>query len=46
MPLFDNEIINHAVKKLDIGGRLLSNHLKDIISFRYLNLQNEYRLMN
>ena len=38
VPFFNDEILNYAVKKLDVGGRLFTNHLKDILSFRYMNL--------
>jgi actin-related protein 6 len=46
VPFFDGEIVNYGIKKIDIGGRMLTNHLKERISFRSLDLSHEYRLCN
>lgn len=45
-PFFDDEIINYACKRLEVGGRLLTNYLKEIVSFRLLMMKNEYRTLN
>lgn len=45
VPFFDNEIMNYPIKRLEIGGKLLTNKLKEIVSLRYLDMKNEYRLM-
>jgi len=34
VPFFNGEIINKAIRRLDVGGRLLTNQLKEIISFK------------
>jgi len=46
VPFFDNHIINHAVKRIDVGGKLLTNYLKEIISFRYYNMMEETYIIN
>lgn len=45
-PFFDDEIMNYACKRLEVGGKLLTNYLKEIVSFRFLNMKNEYRTIN
>ena len=45
-PYFDNECMNYAIKKVDIGGRLLTNYLKETITFRYLNVSNDFQTLN
>ena len=45
-PFFDDEIMNYACKRMEVGGRLLTNQLKEIVSFRFLNMKNEYKTVN
>lgn len=45
-PFFDDEIMNYACKRLEVGGKLLTNQLKEMVSFRFLNMKNEYRTIN
>lgn len=45
-PFFDGNPVSFAAKRLDIGGRLLSNYLKDLISFKQMKLDNYPRLVN
>jgi len=45
-PFFDDEIINYACKRLEVGGKLLTNQMKELVSFRFLNMKSEYRTMN
>jgi len=35
-----------CVKRIDIGGKILTNHLKEIISYRQLNVMEETYVMN
>lgn len=35
-----------AVRRLDIGGKLLTNYLKEIVSFRYYNMMEEPYILN
>ena len=45
-PVFDGVQVNHAVKRVDVGGKVLTNYLKDAVSFRSLNVMDETNLMN
>lgn len=38
--------VRSAVKRIDVGGKLLTNHLKDIISYRQLHVLDETYAMN
>merc|ERR1719481_1553078 len=38
--------IRSSVKRIDAGGKLLTNHLKDIISYRQLHVLDETFVMN
>ena len=44
-PFFCDDIINYSIKKIDVGGRLLTNSLKEAISFRYIDLSHEFRMV-
>lgn len=46
VPFFDGEPINYAIKRVDVGGKLITNYLKDLIAIRYLNIKSELRLAN
>ncbi|KAL4468897.1 hypothetical protein ABPG72_009167 [Tetrahymena utriculariae] len=46
VPFFDGQPINYAIKRLDVGGKLLTNHLKEIITCRYIQLKNEIRMVS
>jgi len=46
IPLIQNEIQWHAVKRLDVGGKLLTNQLKEIVSYRQWNMMDETYIMN
>ena len=34
------------IKRINIGGKLLTNYLKEIVSYRQWNMMDEYLLMN
>jgi len=38
--------VRNAVKRLDIGGKLLTNHLKEVVSYRQLHVLDETYVMN
>ncbi|KAL0961517.1 hypothetical protein HGRIS_006458 [Hohenbuehelia grisea] len=42
----NGQIVWDAVKRLDIGGKLLTNQLKELISFRQWNMMDETYIMN
>lgn len=40
-PVFNNFTLNYAVKRIDLGGKVLTNYLKELISFRSINVMDE-----
>jgi len=46
MPIFGGTPLNFATKRLNVGGKLLTNHLKTIVSYRSYNVMEETHLMN
>ncbi|XP_060188722.1 actin-related protein 6-like [Lycium barbarum] len=45
-PVFQNFTLNYAVKRLDLGGKALTNYLKELVSYRSVNLMDETFLMD
>nr|GLL20208.1 actin-related protein 6 [Ipomoea trifida]GMC61143.1 actin-related protein 6 [Ipomoea batatas]GMC63344.1 actin-related protein 6 [Ipomoea batatas]GMC64930.1 actin-related protein 6 [Ipomoea batatas]GME03570.1 actin-related protein 6 [Ipomoea batatas] len=45
-PVFQNFTLNYGVKRLDLGGKALSNYLKELVSYRSVNLMDESFLMD
>eukprot|EP00268_Persea_americana_P059004 TRINITY_DN7190_c0_g3_i4.p1 TRINITY_DN7190_c0_g3~~TRINITY_DN7190_c0_g3_i4.p1 ORF type:complete len:360 (-),score=65.81 TRINITY_DN7190_c0_g3_i4:190-1269(-) len=45
-PVLQNFTVNYAVKRLDLGGKALTNYLKELISFRSLNVMDETFLVD
>ncbi|KAJ3875287.1 actin-related protein Arp6 [Lentinula edodes] len=46
VPMISNIISWPAVKRLDVGGKLLTNQLKELVSFRQWNMMEETYIMN
>ncbi|KAF9065180.1 actin family [Rhodocollybia butyracea] len=46
VPILNGSIVWSAVRRLDVGGKLLTNHLKELISFRQWNMMDETYIMN
>ncbi|WRT64746.1 actin-like protein ARP6 [Kwoniella shivajii] len=46
IPLRDGQIIWEHVKRIDVGGKLLTNHLKHLISFRQWNMIDQTHIVN
>lgn len=46
VPFVKGKKVLSAVRRIDVGGKLLTNHLKEIISYRYLNVMDESYVMN
>ncbi|KAG5034260.1 hypothetical protein JHK87_009170 [Glycine soja] len=40
-PVFHNFALNYAVKRIDLGGKALTNYLKELVSFRSVNVMEE-----
>ncbi|THH10060.1 hypothetical protein EW146_g8492 [Bondarzewia mesenterica] len=46
VPIMDGAVLWHAVKRIDVGGKLLTNHLKELASFRQWDMMDETYIMN
>eukprot|EP01126_Amoeba_proteus_P065978 TRINITY_DN9477_c0_g1_i4.p1 TRINITY_DN9477_c0_g1~~TRINITY_DN9477_c0_g1_i4.p1 ORF type:complete len:239 (-),score=44.56 TRINITY_DN9477_c0_g1_i4:544-1260(-) len=46
VPFFDHTKLTYAIRRIDVGGKLLTNYLKEIISHRYWNIMDETYLTN
>ncbi|KAJ6622615.1 actin family [Mycena sp. CBHHK59/15] len=46
VPLMDGAVVWDAVKRLDVGGKLLTNQLKEVVSLRQWNMMGETCIMN
>lgn len=45
VPYFRGNKINYATKRVNIGGKILTNYLKEIVSYRHWNMLEETYLM-
>ncbi|KAL9057545.1 MAG: hypothetical protein Q9162_002278 [Coniocarpon cinnabarinum] len=45
-PLIYGRPVQHAIRRLDVGGRVLTNRLKELISLRQFNLMDDTHLVN
>ena len=45
-PIYRGRPIQQAVKRLEIGGKFMTNYLKEILSLRQLNVLNETYIVN
>jgi actin-related protein 6 len=46
VPFYRNKIMPEAIFRIDVGGKLLTNQLKEIISYRQLHVLDETYVMN
>lgn len=46
VPYYRGKIVEGAVKRIDVGGKLLTNYLKEIVSYRQLHVMDETYVMN
>ncbi|KAK0202130.1 actin family [Desarmillaria ectypa] len=46
VPILQGAPLTPALKRLDIGGKLLTNHLKELLSFRQWNIMDQTHLTN
>ncbi|KAK9366544.1 actin family [Lipomyces kononenkoae] len=46
IPIIENNVYYPAVRRLNVGGKLLRNFLKETISFRYYNMMDESWIVN
>ncbi|KAL7137738.1 hypothetical protein ABFS83_10G112800 [Erythranthe nasuta] len=40
-PVFQNFTLNYGVKRMDLGGKALTNYLKELVSYRSVNVMDE-----
>ena len=45
-PFVDGKCVKSGVKRVNVGGKLLTNYLKEVISYRQWNMMDEYKLMD
>ena len=45
-PVFQNFTVNYTVKRLDLGGKALTNYLKELVSYRSVNVMDETFVMD
>ncbi|ODV91199.1 hypothetical protein CANCADRAFT_51969 [Tortispora caseinolytica NRRL Y-17796] len=46
LPVYNNMVMLDAVRRIDIGGKLLTNWMKETISLRHYNVMDETFLVN
>lgn len=46
IPYVKGERVKAGIRRIDIGGKVLTNHLKEIISYRQLNVMDESYVIN
>ncbi|KAI1841884.1 hypothetical protein JX265_010806 [Neoarthrinium moseri] len=45
-PLFHGRPIHSAVRRLDVGGKLMTNHLTRLLSLRHYDMRNDIYIVN
>lgn len=40
VPIFDGNVLLHGVKRINVGGKALTNYLKELVSFRFLSFSS------
>jgi len=46
VPYVDGRAVQRAVRRLNIGGKLMTNFLKETVSYRQYNMMDEFHLIN
>eukprot|EP00118_Oscarella_pearsei_P000012 m.3972 g.3972 ORF g.3972 m.3972 type:complete len:416 (+) comp10030_c0_seq1:125-1372(+) len=46
VPTYQGLPIGAAVRRIDVGGKVLTNHLKDVVSYRQLNVMDETHVIS
>ncbi|GMH18963.1 hypothetical protein Nepgr_020804 [Nepenthes gracilis] len=46
VPVFQNFSLNYGIKRLDLGGKALTNFLKELVSYRAINVMDETLIMD
>ena len=45
-PVFDGRVLRNGVRRVNLGGKALTNYLKEMVSYRQWNMMDEYVLMD
>uniref|UniRef100_A0A7S0DQY0 Actin-related protein 6 n=1 Tax=Amorphochlora amoebiformis TaxID=1561963 RepID=A0A7S0DQY0_9EUKA len=46
VPFIEETPINYAIKRVAVGGKMLTNYLKEVVSYRAFSMMDETYLMN
>lgn len=46
IPFINGQPVLLGIRRLNVGGKVLTNYLKETVSFRYYNMMQETYLMN
>lgn len=46
VPFVSNRCVKKGIRRINIGGKLLTNYLKEMVSYRQWNMMDEFALMN
>ncbi|KAI9495737.1 actin-like protein ARP6 [Zychaea mexicana] len=46
VPFFKGRPVSKAIRRINVGGKLLTNQLKEIVSFRYYDMMEETHIIN
>eukprot|EP00794_Sanderia_malayensis_P012812 gene12812-14125_t len=46
VPVLDGKLVKKGIRRLNVGGKLLTNHLKEILSYRQLHVMDETYVVN
>eukprot|EP00468_Gymnochlora_sp_CCMP2014_P002311 CAMPEP_0167755488 /NCGR_PEP_ID=MMETSP0110_2-20121227/8854_1 /TAXON_ID=629695 /ORGANISM="Gymnochlora sp., Strain CCMP2014" /LENGTH=293 /DNA_ID=CAMNT_0007641485 /DNA_START=288 /DNA_END=1169 /DNA_ORIENTATION=+ len=46
VPFVEEMPVNHAIKRVNVGGKLLTNYLKEVVSYRAFSMMDETYLMD
>ncbi|KAK9790567.1 hypothetical protein WJX73_008231 [Symbiochloris irregularis] len=45
VPIFDGKVMKSAVRRIDLGGKALTNYLTELVSYRSMDMREEAYLM-
>jgi hypothetical protein len=45
IPFVDGRPLPSAAQRVDVGGAVVTNHLKDLLTYRFLDLSNDYYIV-
>ena len=46
VPTYNGMAMSKGIRRVNVGGKLLTNHLKEVVSYRQWNMMDEYVLIN